>query len=116
MHAATADSYRNYIRGSRGECTVVKNGYAVGRTGWFSDRSACYLAAGRPVIIQDTGIGAHVPTGSGLLTFTDLDSAVAAINSVERDYAAHATAAAAFARQHLDSDRVLPRLLELAGV
>lgn len=115
-HCATPDAYRNYIQGSRGEFTVVKHGYAAGRTGWFSDRSACYLAAGRPVIVQDTGFGAYVPTGEGLLTFTDIDSAAAAIERIERDYARHAAAAAHFARQHLDSDRVLPRLLELAGV
>jgi hypothetical protein len=115
-HCATPDTYRDYIRASRGEFTVVKHGYAAGRTGWFSDRSACYLAAGRPVIIQDTGIGAYVPTGQGLLTFTDIDAAAAAIERVESNYAAHAAAAAAFARAHLDSDRVLPRLLELAGL
>ncbi|MFI5363994.1 MAG: hypothetical protein ACHQ4J_00070 [Candidatus Binatia bacterium] len=115
-HCATPDTYRDYIRGSRGEFTVVKHGYAAGRTGWFSDRSACYLAAGRPVIVQDTGIGAHVPTGDGLLTFTDVESAAAAIGRVESDYPSHAAAAAAFARAHLDSDRVLARLLELAGL
>ena len=115
-HCATPDTYRDYIHRSRGELTVVKHGYAAGRTGWFSDRAACYLAAARPVIVQDTGIGAHVPTGQGLLTFTDLDGAAAAVERVERDYAQHAAAAAAFARQHLDSDRVLPRLLELAGM
>lgn len=113
---ATPDSYRDYIHGSRGELTAVKHGYAAGRSGWFSDRSACYLAAGRPVIVQDTGIGAYVPTGAGLLTFTDLDSAADALDRVERDYARHAAAAAAFARDHLDSDRVLPRLLELVGL
>ena len=92
---------------ARGEFTVVKHGYAAGRTGWFSDRSACYLAAGRPVICQDTGIGEYVPTGAGLLTFTDLDSAVDAISRVEQGYAQHAAAASAFAREYLDSDRVL---------
>lgn len=115
-HCATPDTYRDYIRGSRGEFTVVKHGYAAGRTGWFSDRSACYLAAGRPVIVQDTGIGAHVPTGEGLLTFTDVESAAAAIERVESDYPSHAAAATAFAHAHLDSDRVLARLLELAGL
>ena len=113
-HAATPDSYREYVRGSRGEFTVVKHGYAAGRTGWFSDRSACYLAAGRPVVTQDTGIGPHVPTGAGLLTFRDLHGAVAALGQVERDYARHAAAAAAFAREYLDSDQVLARLWELA--
>lgn len=116
QHCATPDTYRDYLRGSRGELTAVKHGYAAGRTGWFSDRSACYLAAGRPVIIQDTGIGAHLPVGEGLLTFTDLDGAAAAIERVEHDYHRHATAAAAFARAHLDSDRILPRLLELVGL
>lgn len=115
-HCATPDTYRDYIAGSRGEFTVVKHGYAAGRTGWFSDRSACYLATGRPVIIQDTGIGKYLPTGSGLLTFSDLDSAAAAVKHVEADYAAHARAAAAFAREHLDSDKVLSRLAQLAGL
>lgn len=116
QHCSTPDTYRAYIRASRGEFTAVKHGYAAGHTGWFSDRSACYLAAGRPVIVQDTGIGAHIPTGLGLLTFTDLDSAAGALDRVERDYARHAAAAVAFARDHLDSDHVLPRLLELAGL
>jgi hypothetical protein len=115
-HVTTPDTYRDYIFGSRGEFTAVKQGYAAGRTGWFSDRSACYLAAGRPVIIQDTGIGAYVPTGTGLLTFTDIDSAAEAINNVESDYSRHAAAAAAFAREFLDSDLVLSRLLQLAGI
>jgi|SRR5579862_966709 len=115
-HASTPDTYRGYIQRSRGECTVVKNGYAVGRTGWFSDRSACYLAAGRPVVIQDTGIGTHVPTGTGLLTFTDLGSAAAALRAVEHDYGRHAAAAKAFARAHLDADRVLPHLLAMVGL
>jgi hypothetical protein len=116
VHAATTDAYRDYITGSRGEFTAVKHGYAAGRTGWFSDRSACYLAAGRPVIMQDTGVGKYLPTGSGLLTFTDIDTAAAAIAEVESDHARHAAAAAAFARDYLDSDVVLPRLLGLAGL
>jgi hypothetical protein len=113
-HAATPDAYRNYIFGSRGEFTVVKEAYAAGRTGWFSDRSACYLAAGRPVVIQETGIGAYLPTGSGLLTFNDLDGAIDALQRVEGDYAKHADAASALAREFLDSDRVLTNLIRLA--
>jgi hypothetical protein len=113
QHCATPATYRAYINGSRGECTVVKHGYAAGRTGWFSDRSACYLAAGRPVIVQDTGAGRYLPTGKGLLTFSDLDGAVTALASVESGYAAHAVAASAMAREHFDSDRVLSRLLRL---
>ena len=116
QHCATPDTYRDYIRRSRGEFTVVKHGYAAGRTGWFSDRSACYLAAGRPVIVQDTGLAAHLPTGMGLLTFTDLDSAADALRRVEQDYEQHASAARAFAREHLDARRVLGRLGQLAGL
>ena len=71
---APPDSYRDYIIRSRGELTAVKQGYTVGRTGWFRDRSACYLAAGRSVILQDTGIARHVQTGAGLLTCTEIDS------------------------------------------
>ena len=115
-HASTSDAYRKYILGSRGEFTVVKGGYTAGRTGWFSDRSGCYLAAGRPVIIQDTGIGKYLPTGSGLLIFTDIDSAAEAIDNVEKDYGRQAAAAASFAREYLDSDRVLSRLVSLAGI
>jgi hypothetical protein len=115
-HVATPETYRDYIFGARGELTCVKQGYAAGRTGWFSDRSACYLAAGRPVIVQDTGLERHVPVGSGVLTFTDLASAAEALERVERQYAYHAAAAAAFARDYLDSDRVLSRLLRLANV
>lgn len=116
VHAVTIDAYRNYITGSRGEFTAVKQGYAAGRTGWFSDRSACYLAAGRPVIVQDTGIGKYLPTGSGLLTFADVEGAAAAIDSIENDYSRHARAAADFAREFLDARVVLPRLLQLAGI
>ena len=108
--------YRDYISGSRGEFTVAKDQNIRLRTGWFSDRSACYLASGRPVIMQDTGLDRYVPTGVGFLTFDDLDTAADRIRAVEGDLARNAQAARAFARDHLDSDRVLPRLLELAGL
>ena len=90
--------------------------YAAGRTGWFSDRSACYLAAGRPVIMQDTGIGRYLPTGTGVTNVYRYRSAAEAINHVESNYSRHAAAAAAFAREFLDSDLVLRRLLELVGM
>ncbi len=116
QQVSSVDSYRAYICHSRGELTAVKNGYAAGCTGWVSDRSVCYLAAGRPVIVQDTGIGAHLPLGSGLLTFDSVDGAARAIEQVEADYDRHAAAARELARTHFDSDRVLPRLLAIAGV
>jgi hypothetical protein len=111
----TPDAYRDYILGSRGELTVAKQGYVAGRTGWVSDRSVCYLAAGRPVIVQDTGLLDHLPTGQGLLLFADQAEAAAALASVEADYPRHAEAARILAREHFNALRVLPRLLEYAG-
>ncbi len=115
-HAATIETYRAYVRGSRGEFSVAKHGYVVGRTGWVSDRTVCYLAAGRPAIVQDTGIAAHLPVGEGLLTFNTADEAAAGIREVERDYSHHAAAASDLAARYFDSDRVLAALLDIAGV
>jgi hypothetical protein len=114
--AATPDAYREYVTGSRGVFSVAKEAYAAGRTGWWSDRSSCYLAAGRPVIVEDTGFGGSLPTGEGILTFRDFGGAVAAIERSTNDYARNATAAREIAREYLDSDRVLTRLCEVAGV
>jgi hypothetical protein len=116
LQASTPDAYRDYIWHSRGELTPAKQGYVAGRTGWFSDRSACYLAAGRPVILQDTGFVRYLPAGAGLVPFDGLESAAAAVAAVEADYELHARAARTLAREHLDARRVLPRLLEIAGV
>ena len=73
--AGTPARYRRFVRGSLAELGVAKHGYVATRSGWFSDRSACYLATGRPVVAADTGIGDVLPTGVGLLTFTDLEEA-----------------------------------------
>lgn len=110
------DSYRRYIQGSRGELSPVRPICSLGRSGWFSDRSGCYLAAGRPVVMEDTGLGRHLPVGLGLLTYTDLEDAVRCLEAVEGDYAEHARAAREFAREYLDSDRVLSRIVALAGI
>jgi hypothetical protein len=110
------DSYRRYIRGSRGEFCPVRPICSLAKTGWFGDRSSCYLAAGRPVVMEDTGLGRHVPVGLGLLTYTDVESAAECLEAVQRDYVRHAAAARDFARDHLDSDRVLTRILALAQV
>ena len=103
--------YRRFVRESAAEVGIAKSGYVVSRSGWFSDRSACYLAAGRPVLAQDTGFSHHLPTGTGLLAFNDLDEAADAVAAVRADYAAHARAARRIAEEHLDSDRVLSTLL-----
>src|SRR5262249_10260822 len=94
--------------------SVAKNGYVQGRSGWFSERSACYLAAGRPVVVQDTGFSAVLPVGEGILPFTTMEEAVAAIREVEGNYARQAQAARALAEEYFDSARVLTRLIEEA--
>jgi hypothetical protein len=108
------DSYRRYIQQSRGEFSPVRPICSLGKSGWFSDRSGCYLAAGRPVVMEDTGLGRHVPVGLGLLTYVDVETAVQCLETIQRDYARHAAAAREFAREHLDSDRVLARIVKLA--
>ena len=110
--AATPAAYRDFVQGSWAELGIAKLGYVVARCGWFSDRSACYLASGRPVVAQDTGFGAALPVGDGLLAFSDEDGAVAAIESVRGDYRRHRVAARRIAEDLLDSDIVLSRLLE----
>jgi hypothetical protein len=108
------DSYRAYIESSKAEWSVAKNAYVQGRPGWFSERSACYLAAGRPVVVQDTGFSAVLPVGEGLLPFSTAAEAVAAVHEVEADYPRHARAARAIAEEWFDSDKVLTQLLEEA--
>jgi len=108
--------YRAYIGGSRGEFTVAKDQYVRLRSGWFSDRTACYLAAGRPVITQDTGFGNVLPTGKGLFAFTDRDDVLAAVDAIESDYDGHRRAAREIAAEYFDAARVVGSLLERAGL
>jgi hypothetical protein len=113
--ADTPDRYRELVRASQAEIAVAKEGYVRSRSGWFSDRSACYLASGRPVVAQDTGFGRALPVGEGLLPFTTVEDAAAAVEDVLARPQAHATAARSIAEELLDSDRVLDRLLERLG-
>jgi hypothetical protein len=110
--AGTPASYRRFVRGSLAELAVAKSGYVDSNSGWFSDRSACYLAAGRPVVAQDTGWSSHLPAGAGLHSFADAEGAAAALDAVMSDYPGHSAAAHQLARDHLDARLVLPRLLE----
>jgi hypothetical protein len=114
--AGTPAAYARFIRASRGELGVAKEGYVVSRGGWVSDRSAAYLASGRPVVAQDTGFGAGLPTGSGLLAFEDVDGAAAAIEAVEAAPGRHRRAARAIAAEYLDATKVLSALLERLAV
>jgi hypothetical protein len=113
---AEPNAYREYICRSLGEFTVAKDQYVRPRSGWFSDRSACYLAAGRPVITQDTGFGNRIPTGSGLFSFSTEEEALAAIDAVARDYARHSGAAREIAREYFEAELVLGRLLRHVGL
>jgi hypothetical protein len=108
----TPDQYQAFIRESRGEFSTAKNVYVAMRSGWFSERSVCYLAAGRPVVVQDTGFSSILPCGHGLLTFNSLDEAVAAIDLVEKDYDRQAKAALEIAHAYFDSQTILPQLID----
>jgi hypothetical protein len=106
--------YRDYLAGSLGEWSVAKNAYVASNSGWFSCRTACYLAAGVPAVVQDTGFSRILPTGEGLFAFSTLDEAAAGIEAVASDPARHGAAAQEIAREYFDSDAVLTRLLEQA--
>jgi GT2 family glycosyltransferase len=110
------DAYSAYIGGSRGEFTVAKDQNVRLRSGWFSDRSATYLAAGRPVITQETGFSNVLPTGQGLFGFTTLDEVVEAVERINADYGQHRRAATALAREYFSYDVVLPQLLADIGL
>lgn len=108
--------YRDYIRRSRGEFSVAKELNVRLATGWFSDRSACYLAAARPVVVQDTGFRSTLPTGAGLLAFQTPDEAVEAVHSVVADWEMHSDAARHIAEKYFAAKWVLADLLDKAGV
>ncbi|MXY24737.1 MAG: hypothetical protein F4Y45_09470 [Acidobacteria bacterium] len=110
----TAPAYQSFIQGSKAEFGVAKHAYVAHRSGWFSDRTACYLAAGRPAVAQDTGWSDHLPAGKGLLPFSTLEEAVDSVERVERDYAAHSARAREIAVECFDADRILPPLIDRA--
>lgn len=112
----SVDDYRSYVQRSRGEFSVAKNVYVATHSGWFSCRSVCYLAAGRPVIVQDTGFSQLLPIGEGLLAFSTFDEAVAAISRVERDYETHAATAQALAAEYFRGETVLEEMLSRIGL
>jgi hypothetical protein len=109
---STPQQYQHYVQTSLGEFAIAKGMYVHARTGWVSDRTACYLASGRPAIVQDTGLDDSLDTGLGLLTFSTPEEAVSVARSVHGDWRRHARAARALAMEHLDSDRVLSSLLD----
>jgi len=108
------EAYREHIHRSRGEFSVAKQVFVALRTGWFSDRSAAYLAAGRPVVLQDTGFGAALPVGEGLFAARDVDGAAAAIEAINVDYARHCRAAREIAAEHLEARVIMGRMVAQA--
>jgi hypothetical protein len=113
---STPERYREYVCSSRGEFSCAKGGYAGTRGGWFSDRSACYLAAGRPVVLQSTGFEDVLPVGPGVFAVQTAEEAAGAMSEIRGDYARHSTAARELAREHFDGERLLGDALELAGL
>lgn len=109
-------SYREFILKSRGEFTVAKDQNIRLRSGWFSDRSACYLAASRPVIVQDTAFGSYLPTGKGLFAFQTMEDILAAVDEIESDYAGNCRAAREIAAEHFAAEKVLGSLMQRAGL
>jgi hypothetical protein len=110
------DSYRRYIQSSRAEFTVARDQYTRPRTGWFSDRTVCYLAAGRPVITQETGFSDHIPSGYGLFGFSTMDDILAAVDAIESDYPGHCRAAREIGAEYFGSGPVLSSLMRRAGL
>jgi hypothetical protein len=110
--SADMQPYRDYIVASRGELTVAKDIYVRPKSGWFSDRSVCYLAAGRPVITQETGFSKFIETGRGLFPFDSLDEIREAVAQVNADYAKHSIGAIEIAYEFFDADAVLRQLVK----
>lgn len=113
---ASADAYRDYVAGSLGEFSCAKGGYVGTRSGWFSDRSACYLAAGRPVVLQATGFEDVLPVGEGVFAVSTAKEAAEAMAAVRADYARHSRAARALAEEFFDAERLMARMLRVAGL
>ncbi len=110
------EAYLAYISASRGEFSVCKNVYVATNSGWFGDRSGVYLASGRPVVMQDSGFGRHLPCGEGLFAVKTVDEAAAAIDAIHSDYPRHSQAARAIAERYLSTDVVLSRFLSEIGL
>jgi hypothetical protein len=114
--SANLESYREFILRARAEFTVAKDQNIRLRSGWFSDRTVCYLAASRPAINQDTGFGSYLPTGKGLLAFQTMDDILAAVDSIESDYVGHCRAARELAEEYFSAEKVVGSLMQRAGL
>jgi hypothetical protein len=113
--ADTPDAFHAFVRKSKAEFGIAKSGYVAANCGWFSDRSICYLASGRPVIAQETGFSEFLPSGEGLLAFETEEDVLSCIASLNGDYPRHCAAARRIAEEHFDAAMVLDRLLQRIG-
>jgi hypothetical protein len=114
--AGTPDAFRDYVQGSGGELSAAQGIYVETNSGWFSDRSVRYLASGRPVVVQDTGFSKHMPVGEGLFAYRTQGDITSALEAIGANYDAHAQAAGQLAGEYFNSDAVLARFLNQAGV
>ena len=110
------DAFRDYINTSRGEFSVARNVYVDTRSGWFSERTAAYLASGRPAVVQDTGFSEHLPSGRGLFAVRTREEAAAAIEEINRDFALHSRCAREIAAEYLDATKVMGGIVKTLGV
>jgi len=116
LYAGDPFSYREFIQHSRAEFSVAKGGYVKSNSGWISDRTASYLASGKPAIVQSTGFESRIPTGKGLLTFGTSEEAMAGLGEISRNYGEHCESARRLAETYFDSSVVLSDLLAHTGV
>ena len=107
----TIQTYQDFITSSKGEFSVAKHGYASANSGWFSERSACYLASGKPVIMQETGYSKFLPTGHGLLPFDNSDEAINSIHEISSGYKYHCKNARLLAEEYFNSDKIMNDIL-----
>jgi len=112
--SATPEAYRTYVQQSRGEFSCAKPAYISLETAWVSDRTLCYLASGKPAVVQYTGASRLLPDAQGLFRFRNMDEAVRALATAEADYERHGRAARALVEEHFDARRVVARVLERA--
>jgi len=110
------DSHVEYIGTSRGEFSVCTKIFVATNSGWFSERSAAYLAGGRPVVVQDTGFSEHLPCGRGIFAVRTAEEAAAAIDKITGDYERHSEWVQEIAREHLDAEKVLGRIFHELGI